>query len=210
MVFDLGGGKKIDLGLPSFQTMMKGKGLTLLPTKKSVSITNGIKPINLGSSFDVRTKSRAPAKTSKNDIIGIGGGLKNAKKKVFRTNPSQIQLPKATNFNVGKLEQDVKPTAEAIRKQAFDQLDRNRGQGLEEEGTARGVRSGERFAFGIQDKPIRDRSVISNREFEFFTMDSGVLQRKAFRSKTLAEAQRRKAEAQGDLEFVSTVRAVPI
>lgn len=207
------GGKKIDLGLPSFNDMMngKGKGFTLLPTKKIESITNGIKPINLGSTFNVNIKSSAPDRTNKKDIIGIGEGLKRSKKKVFRTNPNQIQLPKATKFQVGRLDQNVRLTAEAIRKESFEELDRLRGQGLQKEGTARGIRtSADKFAFGIQNKPIRDQSVISNREFEFFTMDSGVLQRKAFKDKSLAESQRRKFEAQGDLEFVSTVREVRI
>lgn len=210
MVFDLMGGKKIDLGLPSFNDMMKGKGkgITLLPSKfdkKNLNQNNlGIKPINLGSNFSVNTKRKAPAKTSSNDIIGIGDNLKKPTKLISKNAGFQN-----VTLRPNRLSLNPNATAEQIRKDAFDQQAAIRGAGLEEVGTAQGVRTdAEKFAFGIQNRPTRDQSVISNRKFQFVTLQGGVLQKKQFGDKKLAEAQRRLLDSTGAFESVSKVREV--
>jgi len=207
------GGKKIDLGLPSFNQMMKGKGrgFTLLPVKKAGKINNGIRQIDLGLKFQVPIKKPAPAKTSRNDLIGLGDSLKKPKQLIRGGGFQNVTLPKPTPLLRGNLDENIRPSAEAIRKQSFDKLNQLRGQGLQQEGTGKEITTdADKFAFGIQNKPVRDQSVISNRKFQFVTLQDGVLQKKEFRDKELAEGQRRLAEAQGIFESVSQVREIRI
>ena len=182
--FDIMKGKKIDLGMASFNDMMKGSG-------------GGSKGLGLGfPSFNDMMKGSGLGNPSFKLDLGMSKGKKIEPLFSVSGIKQDIEKFRQSKQTIQQNIQQAKQAAQQARPQAQKFFDVFRGK----------RRDADKFAFRCKPEP---ESVFSGREYEFLTEQDGVRRRHRFSDPSLAEAMRRKAEGQG-FTVVTDVREVSI